>query len=725
MASTSIRSGRASSPPLVATKLDAPAARAHSVVRHRLLERLQPRPSVKLIVVAAPAGSGKTTLLGMWREAQATMGPVAWLTLEQGDNDPGVLWAHALDALRQACPGLDESLSLQTVEPERITDFIFPQLVNELSGRGDVVFILDDFDRISSGPARDTLAWLIEHAPATFHIVLASRSEPALPLGALRAHGELLEVRADDLKFTVDEAEELLNERLELGLAHADIELLVERTEGWATGIYLAALSLVGVEDRGAFAREFGGSNRYVIDFLVDEVLEAHSPELRTLMLRSSILDRLSGPLCDAVLERDGSREQLVELSRSNLFLVPLDDKNEWFRFHRLFAQLLRVELQHREPEIVPTLHHRAFVWHRDRDLPEAAIDHALEAGAFVEATALISPLWERIASAGAKATVAGWLDRFPQELVRDSPALLLVQAGLASDSAGLSGEPGRSFDTDADAVRAAFQWENVDAGYEAALRAAERHGPGSPYRPAVCWSLAQGCYHRGDLATADRWFAEAAEVGEREGRWLITTSALAYRSLIAGEHGATAEQSRLAGRARDLAEEHEVARVKGEVDVAVGAALAAGGRVDDGLSATARGISVLRRFGSPLEVANALIFEARLLRRLGREADAASAIDEAEQAIQSCRDPGVLRERLRGLQHSPRPRRRNRTLALTDRERAVLRMLTGPLTEREIGRELYLSHNTIHSHTRSIFRKLGVTSRAAALKEARALGIL
>ena len=720
MASRTAQSAQTAPPPLVVTKLDPPAAREQTVVRERLFERLQPGPGVKLIVVAAPAGSGKTTLLGMWRRAQRDARHVAWLSLEQEDNDPVVLWAHVLEALRRACPGLDNTFSPESLEPSRIADHMLPELVNELSDQSDVVLILDDFDRISSGAARDTIAWLVEHAPSTFRLVLASRNEPGLPLGTLRARGELLEVRADDLRFTVDETEELLNERLELGLARTDIEPLVERTEGWPAGIYLAALSLGGVEDRGAFAREFGGANRHVVDFLVDEVLDAHSPELRTLMLRSSILERMSGPLCDAVLAQDGSREQLVALSRSNLFLVPMDGQNEWFRFHRLFAQLLRVELEHREPELVPTLHRRAYAWHRDHGRPEQAISHALDAGLLDDAADLIATTWSDLAAAGRHALVAGWLERFPPEVVRESPRLLLVQAGIAREP----DEPG-TLETGLDTVRAAFPWGDVGSGYESALRAAELEAPGSPFRATVCWSLALGSYNRGDLATADLWFAEAAEVGQQDKRWLIATSALAHRSLIAGESGEPAEQGRLAEEAHHLAAVHDVGRVKGEVDIAVGASLAANGRPDEALPVFARGISVLRKFGSPLDLANGLIFQARFLRALGRNDAAASAIKEAEDAIGLCRDSGVLRERLQALQPPPRSRRSSATPELTERERAVLRMLSGPLSEREIGRELYLSHNTIHSHTKSIYRKLGAKSRREAISLARTLALI
>jgi LuxR family transcriptional regulator, maltose regulon positive regulatory protein len=378
------------SPQLVVTKLESPAAREQTVARDRLVGRLRPAAGVKLTVVAAPAGSGKTTLLGTWREDEATAKPVAWVTLDEGDNDPAVLWTHVLEALRRACPTLGTRVP-KPLGAADVVDRLLPSLINDLAEQGDVALVLDDFDRLSSGPARDSVAWLVEHAPSSFQLVVASRNEPGLPLGALRAHGELLELRADELRFTAEEAEVLLNTRLALGLAPADVERLVERTEGWPAGLYLAALSLGGVEDRRRFVREFGGTNRHVIDFLVDEVLDAHSPKMQALMLRCSILGRLAGPLCDAVLEEQGTRDGLVELSRTNLFLIPLDDRNEWFRFHRLFAQLLRVELEHREPGLAPKLHFRAYIWHRDHGSLDEAIEHARQAGALKEARMLMA----------------------------------------------------------------------------------------------------------------------------------------------------------------------------------------------------------------------------------------------------------------------------------------------------------------------------------------------
>jgi LuxR family transcriptional regulator, maltose regulon positive regulatory protein len=234
---------------------------------------------------------------------------------------------------------------------------VLPHLVNELAEQGAVTLILDDFHRLSGRAARDSVAWFVDHAPRAFQLVLSSRTEPPLGLAALRAHGELLELRAGDLRFTAEEAGVFLNGRLGLGLAPEDVDDLVDRTQGWPAGIYLAALSLTRTADRHALVRSFGVSSRPVVDFLVTEVLEAHDPPVQELMLRCSILERLCGPLCDAVLEQQDSRAMLGALSRTNLFLVPLDDEHGWYRFHPLFARLLRVELEHREPGAAAALH--------------------------------------------------------------------------------------------------------------------------------------------------------------------------------------------------------------------------------------------------------------------------------------------------------------------------------------------------------------------------------
>ena len=732
-------------PPLVMTKLNPPPGRTETLLRDRLVERLHAGADAKLTLIAAPAGYGKTTLLGSWREARAATRPVAWLSLDEGDNDPVVLWSYILAALRSRCSRLGAITSPELLGASRIIDILLPELVNELTALGEAALILDDFHRLTSGPARDSVAWFIDRAPSTFQLLVATRSEPALPLAALRAHGELLDVRADDLGFTPVEADVLLNDRLELGLEPEYVQDLVERTEGWPAGLYLAALSLQGVDDRHAFVSRFGGGSRSVVDFLVDEVLEAHDPETQTLMLRSSILERLSGSLCDAVVEQEGSDERLASLSRTNLFLLPLDDQGEWYRFHHLFAQLLRVELEHREPGLAPALHRRACAWYRDHGSVSEAIEHAVEAGAFDEAGDLIASSWVDYMNVNREATVLAWLERFPRERLGQDSRLLLVSAWIFT----LSGQReaaaevmaaiellGRldegplpdgfsSVESGLATLRGFVMWGDVGTGMHHSRRAAELEGQESRWRPVICVSLGLQTYHTGDLDQSDAWFRESVELARSRGLWSIASFASSFRSLVAGDDGRFDDQQLLAEEAVHLEREHGVQEIEGSSSLAQGAALAAQQRFEEALPMLERSLGMLRSKGHPLPLAIGLCHFIAVLQALARPEDAADAIGEARTILDSCPDPGVWPERLAALEHPSQTRRRSSDGALTARELVILRMLGGPLTERDIGRELYLSHNTIHSHTRSIYRKLDASSRSEALAHARELGLV
>ena len=542
-------------PTLVGTKLRPPPVRKQSIPRERLQECLRSGSDRRLTLVACPAGFGKTTLLSAWYEAEAARRLVAWLTLDEGDNDPVVLWSHAIGALRRVNPDVAKSTSSQSLMAP-VIDLVLPRLINELDGQGEITLILDDFHRVSSEPARASVRWFIEHAPPGFHVVLATRTEPSLPVASLRAHGELLELRAADLRFTHQEADAFLNGRLGLDLTAEDVEGLVERTEGWPAGLYLAALSLQPTADRHAFVRTFGGSNRHVVDFLVTEVLEGHTPPAQALMLHASILERLTGPLCDAVMDQEGSAEMLDELSRSNLFLVPLDDEAGSYRFHHVFAQLLRVELERREPGLAPALHRRAYSWHRDHGTTDEAIQHAVAAEAYAEAIELIETFWIRYANTWRYDTVLAWLRKLPDEVLTSEVHLLLIQAWVLSLSArqdeaaraiaaverlgDLGTGPLRDGFSSAGAsltmLRAGFPWGDVGAQLENARRAVELEGPGSPWRPLACWAVGVGLYFEGERDEADEWFAESAALAPASAQWLSGTSSLAYRSLIAGE---------------------------------------------------------------------------------------------------------------------------------------------------------------------------------------------
>ena len=728
-------------PLLLVTRLDAPAIRPQTVPRERLVERLRSGSGNRLGVVVCPAGFGKTTLLAAWCAVEATSKPVAWLALDDGDNDPVVLWSYVVAALQRVCPEFGRSVLPEMVGSSGVVDVLLPRLINELAGQGEVVIVLDDFHRLTSGPARESVAWFIAHLPKTVQLVLASRTEPALPLATLRAHGELLELRADDLRFTADEADALLNGRLGLGLAPDDVDELVERTEGWPAGLYLASLSLAGVADKRAYVQSFGATSRHVVDFLVDEVLEAHDPAQQTLMLRASVLDRFCGPLCDAVMQQAGAAELLDALSHTNLFLVPLDDRAEWYRFHHLFSQLLRVELEHREPSLAPVLHCRAFEWHRDHGHIDEAIHHALEAGAFAEAAGVIARVWVRYANTSKYATVLSWLRRFPED-VRDADVrLLLIQAWVLSMAArhdeaaqtrakidgldvlndGPLPDGFSSAEASLTLLRAMFPGGDVGAELANALRAVELEPKGSPWRPLASWAVGFGHYFRGEYDEADPWFEECALLAPQSGQWVVCASSLAFRSQIAGERGHLEDQASFAEQAVVQLQQIGGDDLNGEVQTALGTALAARGRLVEALPLVERGADLMRAWGRPIDQIHTLVRLAPVLRAVGDPERATAALDEARVIIETCPDAGMLSERLALLEHSPNPApAKLEGGELSERELDVLRLLRGSLSERDIASELYLSHNTVHSHTRSIYRKLGVSSRAEAVEHAR-----
>ena len=732
-------------PTLVGTKLRPPPVREQSIPRERLKERLRSRSDCRLTLVACPAGFGKTTLLSAWYEAEATRKIAAWLTLDEGDNDPVVLWSHAIGALGRANPDVAKSTSSQSLVAP-VIDRVLPRLVNEVDGQGEITLILDDFHRISSEPALASVRWFIEHAPPGFHVVIATRTEPSLPVASLRAHGELVELRAADLRFTHQEADAFLNGRLGLDLSAEDIESLVEKTEGWPAGLYLAALSLQATADRHAFVRTFSGSNRHVVDFLVTEVLEGHTLPAQALMLQTSILERLTGPLCDAVMDQDDSEEMLEELLRSNLFLVPLDDESGSYRFHHVFAQLLRVELERREPGLAPELHRRAYSWHRDHGTTGEAIQHAVAAEAYAEAVELIETFWIKYANTWRYDTVLGWLRQLPDEVLNSEAHLLLIQAWVLSLSArqdeaaravaaaerlgDLDTGPLRDGFSSARAsltmLRAGFPWGDVGAQLESARRAAELEGPGSPWRPLACWAVGVALYFEGKRDEADEWFAESAALAPASAQWLSGTSSLAYRSLIAGDRGGVDEQRTLAESAAQFARAHGTEEAVGTVPWAVGTSLAARGRPEEGLSLIEHGVALARTFGQPIQVAHALLGQALVLRALGEHKAATVAITDARSVLEQCPDPGILAETLSSLERPAKIRRDpSGDYELTRRELGVLQLLRSDLSERDIGRELYVSHYTVHSHVRSIYRKLAVSSRSDALERSRELGLL
>ncbi|MCQ6272331.1 LuxR C-terminal-related transcriptional regulator [Pseudarthrobacter sp. R1] len=539
---------------MLATKFHVPAPRRHAVARPRLVDPLlsEARADRKLTLICAPAGFGKTTLLSQWVHRVRAAEPevrVAWLSLDDGDNDPArflthlIAGIHGVDAtIGSGAKALLDATQAAAAEP------VLVALINDLAQVGTTfIVVLDDYHAVEAHPVHDAVAFLLDHSPPQLQLAIASRSDPPLPLSRLRARDQMTELRAADLRFSAKEAQAFLNECMGLGLSAEHISALEARTEGWAAGLQLAALSLRGNADVPGFIDAFTGSNRFILDYLVEEVLQHQPDGVRNFLMRSAILDRLSGPLCDAVTGQGGSSAVLDHLERANLFVVPLDDRRQWYRYHHLFAEVLRARVSHEEPDLQQSLHRRASEWYQHHDLLEDALKHALAAGDFERAGALLEAVMPAIRKSRQDATLRGWLNALPDHIVRANPVLSVFYAWLMLTSGDLDAVEQRLQDAErglAEASRDGERTRDLRTGlkagseefralpvtiavYRAALaqavgdvagtaaharRALVLCGPDDHLsRAAAAGFLGLAAWARGDLDTAVPTFAEVA----------------------------------------------------------------------------------------------------------------------------------------------------------------------------------------------------------------------
>jgi LuxR family maltose regulon positive regulatory protein len=422
------------------------------VVRPRLSERLGRGAESKLTLISAPAGFGKTTLVAEWlATAPAGRGGAAWLSLDHGDNQPGVFWIYLITALQTVAPGVGASglASLQGPQPAPV-ELVLATLLNELSAvPNDVVLVLDDYHVVNAHDVQEGLAFLLEHLPPQIHLVIATRADPALPLSRLRGRGELVEIRATDLRFTLEEADAYLDGVMGLDLSARDVAALEGRTEGWIAALQLAALSMQGRDDVAGFIAGFAGEDRYIVDYLVEEVLYRQPEPVRSFLLETSILGRLSGSLCDAVTGKDGGKAMLEALDRGNLFLVPLDDRRQWYRYHQLFADVLRARLLDERPDLVPDLHRRATEWYERNGQRSDAIRHALAAGDLERAADLVELAIPAMRQSRQESTIRRWLEALPHRLIQARPVLSVHYAGALLQFGQLEGVEARLRDAE------------------------------------------------------------------------------------------------------------------------------------------------------------------------------------------------------------------------------------------------------------------------------------
>jgi LuxR family maltose regulon positive regulatory protein len=740
-------------PILLQTKLRPPPVRAGLVPRARLDALLEAGAQARLCLLDAPAGSGKTTLLAQWCLAHHGSRRVAWLSLDEDDNDPVRFWVYLIEAFRSVEPGLGEPLLklLQGVgSVELLTRMILPRLLNELrTVESELVLVLDDHHLLSDPACYQTLAFFIDHLPANVHLLLATRADPPLPLARWRTSGELVEVRSADLGFTDTEAATVLNDAMGLDLTSRDVERLWERTEGWAAGLYLAGLSLQGRDDPDAFIASLEAGHRHVVDYLGTEVLARQPEPLKTFMVRTSILQRLSGSLCDAVLETNNSAELLVELERVNQFLVPLDDRRQWYRYHHLFAQLLRLELTDRETELVPTLHRRAAAWHRDAGDVEAAIYHATAAGEFAEAADLIGHHSESYFRRGRVATLEHWMAGLPDDVIAADPSIAVTAAWIqglrggteqeierwllaAEASSGQQPSPQRvAFDIAV--ARGAHTFDDVGRSLQAARQAVELASPKpSQEHWNAAATLGRMLYLSGQMTEARAVLEEAArDLPPADRQPFAVVNVLALRSLLADDDADDATAAALAQQAMDAARAQGISLdpLNGIVYIALGRAAARRGDLAEAEQLLEQALQMLEGIGSFVVQHAQALLEIAVIRRAQDATESAHAtVERARALISQFADPGMLPSLLDSTERGMRRTARQRVEAatpLSERELVVLGLLPTGLSTREIGRQLYVSVNTVRTQVQAIYRKLGVATRAEAVARARELALL
>ncbi len=415
--------------PLLKTKLAIPPLRNDLVKRPRLIQKLSDGVKGKFTLISAPAGFGKTTLLSEW--VHQSRHPVSWLSIDKTDNDPVTFLTYIVAALQTINESIGQT-SLQLLYSPQLMPYetVVVALINSLTPfPRDFVLVLDDYHHIESKPIHDILFFLLEHMPQRMHLVLSSRSDPPLTLSRLRSHQHLTEIRAADLCFTSEETSLYLQKYLEINLPDEEIALLESRTEGWITGLQLAALSMKGRNNLSDFIADFTGDNRYIVDYLMEEVLNRLPENIQTFLLSTCLLDPLSGPLCDSVTEEKNSQQVLISLEKANLFIFALDSERNWFRYHRLFADSLRQRLLQSSGEQVPELHRRACDWYEQNGFKMEAVEHALEARDFDRAAYLLEGIAESVWDRGQQVKLVEWFDSLPERILSSRPLLCVLDA--------------------------------------------------------------------------------------------------------------------------------------------------------------------------------------------------------------------------------------------------------------------------------------------------------
>ena len=724
-------------------KIQAPETHPEWLERPALVHQLS-GTTAGLILIDAPAGFGKTILASQW-SAVPDGSRFAWATLDSSDNNPSRLWWKVISAVRRACPEFD-------VDPPQVLvprqgRMLLPALITRLGAlRAPIVLVLDDYHVVTYHRCHRQVDFLLHNLPRSVQVVLMTRAVPPLRLARLRAAGGVADVGMQELRFSRAEARALVSAVAGVPLDGSDLSALVARTEGWPAGVYLAALSLRGHPSAHSFIDQFTGNNRFIADFLAEEVLNRQTPEVRQFLLRTSILDRFTASLCDAVTGGADAAQLIDRLERENLFLIPADEQRIWYRYHYLFGQMLRAQLARTEPGLVPLLHRRASSWHRQAGSTEEAIVHALAADDVDGAAELIAAHWYEFAESGRTAMVREWIGALGEAWVAGHPVAAHCAAWVAAlswdiDSVrrwlrvidtgthdGMLPDGMRSLTSSAALLRATFGFDGIRSMLEDGATATELEGdPASPWHAYARAVLGFGLHLAGDPEATpmlERALTAAAS------RPLTRIMALSVASFRTADEGGLTEAQDLAGEAARIVNGRGLSKWPPSAFIlaALGTVHAQQGRLQEARAEFEYGIYRRQRWVllTPWLSVEIQLRLAQVLLSMDDRAAAATVLAEARGVLTASPDGASallarlveLERRLVGTESRPR-------LAepLTERERAVLGLLGRSLSVRQVAGELFVSENTVKSHRRAIYRKLGVSSREEAIKRAQGPG--
>lgn len=732
-------------------KLYPPQLLRDVIPRPRLIEQLT-AGTAKLVLVEAPAGFGKSTLVAQWRVQVSGRQPFAWVSLDQDDNDPRRFWRDIMAGLQRTWPGLAGADPMRWLGADHldITRSVLPHLVNTLAeSRPPIVLVLDNYHVIKEDRCHKQVEFLLSNLRPPAQVVMITRTAPPLPLARLRAAGEMTEIRAGRLRFTPGEIVAAVESAAAVRLAGRDLADLAERTEGWPAGVFLAALSLRGHRHPGTVIGQFRGTNHHVADYLDEEVLGGQPRHIQQFLTRTAFLSRFTAPLCDAVTGTSRAAEIIDVLERENLFLIALDDNREWFRYHRLFAELLQHRLQLTEPDLVPVLHRRASAWYQQHGPAEDGINHAIATGDAAATIDFIARHWVALASAGRLGSVRRWLRALDCEQIGTSP----LAAHCAAWVAALSGEPGtvgrllpviessrlagrlpdgmRSMEFSAALLRGVFGFDGLAVMRDSAARALRLEpDPRSPWHSLALAATGFSRYLSGEPGAAD--LLERALEGETA-HPPVRLAALFAATVVAVQDGRLTQAEAYAGAARHIVDGCRFSECPQSslASTASGLVQAKQGRLEEARRELEQALRSRVRWPglSPWPTLEAELGLAEVLLNMDDRTGCAAVLAEAQGVLTAL--PGG------GQAQSARLERLQRRLAylsgdtatpagmLTERELGVLRLLQGGLSAGKIAQEIERSPNTVKTHIKASYRKLGASSRHEAVTRARELGLL